>query len=144
MIAQQLRGLEELTARGVQVKINSVLIPGVNDAHLPEVSRVVREKGAILHNVMPLIARAEHGTHYGLTGQREPTAEELAATRAACESSSTMMSHCQQCRADATGMLGDGSRRRIQPGQGRGDDGGPASGHGQAGRGAGGHRAPTG
>ena len=107
LIAQQLRGLEELTARGVQVKINSVLIPGVNDAHLPEVSRVVREKGAILHNVMPLIARAEHGTHYGLTGQREPTAEELAAARAACETSSTMMSHCQQCRADATGMLGD-------------------------------------
>ncbi len=107
LIAQQLRGLEALTARGVQVKINSVLIPGVNDAHLPEVSRVVREKGAILHNVMPLIARREHGTHYGLTGQREPTAEELAVARAACETRSTMMSHCQQCRADATGMLGD-------------------------------------
>lgn len=106
LIAQQLLGLEMLTARGVQVKINSVLIPGINDAHLPEVNRVVREKGAIMHNIMPLIARAEHGTHYGLTGQREPTVEELAAVRAACGSSETMMSHCQQCRADAAGMLG--------------------------------------
>ena len=107
LIAQQLRGLDLLVTRGVQVKINSVLIPGVNDAHLPEVNRVVREKGAILHNIMPLIARPEHGTHYGITGQREPTAEELAAVRAACESSAGMMSHCQQCRADATGMLGE-------------------------------------
>lgn len=106
LIAQQLLGLDRLVARGVQVKINSVLIPGVNDAHLPEVSRVVREKGAMLHNIMPLIARAEHGTHYGLSGQREPTPEELAAVRAACGGDGTMVSHCQQCRADATGMLG--------------------------------------
>jgi nitrogen fixation protein NifB len=107
LIAQQLKGLDLLVARGVQVKINSVLIPGVNDAHLPDVNRVVREKGAILHNIMPLIARPEHGTHYGVTGQREPTAEELAAVRAACDSDAGMMSHCQQCRADATGMLGE-------------------------------------
>jgi nitrogen fixation protein NifB len=107
LIAQQLEGLDLLVARGVQVKINSVLIPGVNDAHLPEVNRRVRDRGAILHNIMPLIARPEHGTHYGMTGQREPTAEELAAARAACKSNAGMMSHCQQCRADATGMLGE-------------------------------------
>lgn len=107
LIAQQLKGLDLLVARGVQVKINSVLIPGVNDAHLPEVNRVVRAKGAVLHNIMPLIARPEHGTHYGLTGQREPGTEELAAVRAACGSDPGMMNHCQQCRADATGMLGE-------------------------------------
>ena len=107
LIAQQLKGLNLLVAHGVQVKINSVLIPGVNDVHLPEVNRVVRDRGAILHNIMPLIARPEHGTHYGMTGQREPTAGELAAVRAACESNAGMMSHCQQCRADATGMLGE-------------------------------------
>jgi len=107
LIAQQLLGLDRLVARGVQVKINSVLIPGINDAHLPEVSRVVRERGAMLHNIMPLIARAEHGTYYGLKGQREPTAAELAEVRAICGSDGAMMSHCQQCRADATGMLND-------------------------------------
>lgn len=106
LITRQLLGLEMLVARGIQVKINSVLIPGVNDTHLPEVNRIVREKGAIMHNIMPLIARAEHGTHYGLIGQREPSADELAAVRAACGSSETLMSHCQQCRADAAGMLG--------------------------------------
>ena len=34
LIAQQLKGLEMLVARDVLVKINSVMIPGVNDEHL--------------------------------------------------------------------------------------------------------------
>ena len=32
---------------------------------------------AFLHNVMPLIAEAEHGTFFGVMGQRGPTHEEL-------------------------------------------------------------------
>ena len=35
--------LEMLTARGVLTKINSVLIPGINDEHLYEVNREVQE-----------------------------------------------------------------------------------------------------
>lgn len=107
LIAQQQKGLEMLVARGVLVKVNSVLIPGINDAHLPEVSRIVKAKGAFLHNVMPLIAEAEHGTFYGLTGQRGPTSEELQTLQDACAGDMRMMRHCRQCRADAVGMLGE-------------------------------------
>jgi nitrogen fixation protein NifB len=42
---------------------------------------VVKSKGAFLHNVMPLIAEPEHGTFYGLMGQRGPTHEELQNSR---------------------------------------------------------------
>ena len=59
-----------LVKRDILVKVNSVMIPGVNDKHLAEVSKVVKSKGAFLHNVMPLIAEAEHGTFFGLMGQR--------------------------------------------------------------------------
>ena len=107
LIEQQQKGLELLTERGILVKVNSVLIPGVNDRHLPEVSRVVKAKGAFLHNVMPLIAEAEHGTYYGLTGQAGPTPEELQALQDACAGDMAMMRHCRQCRADAVGMLGE-------------------------------------
>ncbi len=107
LIAQQQKGLEMLVARGVLVKVNSVLIPGVNDAHLKEVSRIVKAKGAFLHNVMPLIAEPEHGTFYGLMGQRGPTTEELSALQDACAGDMAMMRHCRQCRADAVGMLGE-------------------------------------
>ena len=42
--------------RGVLTKINSVLIPGINDVHLIEVNREVKKRGAFLHNIMPLIS----------------------------------------------------------------------------------------
>jgi nitrogen fixation protein NifB len=107
LIEQQQKGLEMLVARGILVKVNSVMIPGVNDAHLAEVSRIVKAKGAFLHNVMPLISEAEHGTFYGLNGQRGPTHDELQKLQDACSGDMNMMRHCRQCRADAVGLLGE-------------------------------------
>ncbi|MCX8086630.1 MAG: nitrogenase cofactor biosynthesis protein NifB [Rhodocyclaceae bacterium] len=107
LIEQQQKGLEMLVAKGILVKINSVMIPGVNDEHLKEVSKLVKAKGAFLHNVMPLIAEPEHGTFYGVMGQRSPTPAELKALQDACEGDMAMMRHCRQCRADAVGLLGE-------------------------------------
>jgi len=107
LIDQQQKGLEMLVARGVLVKVNSVMIPGVNDEHLKEVSKVVKAKGAFLHNVMPLIAEAEHGTFFGIMGQRGPTHDELQTLQDACAGDMAMMRHCRQCRADAVGLLGE-------------------------------------
>jgi nitrogen fixation protein NifB len=87
--------------------VNSVVIPGVNDAHLPEVVRAVRKAGAFLVNLVPLLSAPEHGTHYGTTGQRGPTPEELERVQAACELDGRVMRHCRQCRADAVGRLGE-------------------------------------
>ena len=107
LIDRQLEGMQKLVERGVLVKVNSVLIPGINDAHMPEVSEAIRNMGAFLHNIMPLISKPEHGTYFGLNGQREPLPYELDQVRELCGSSIAQMSHCQQCRADAVGMLGE-------------------------------------
>lgn len=107
LIEQQQKGLEMLTERGILVKVNSVMIPGVNDQHLKEVSKIVKSKGAFLHNVMPLIAEAEHDTFYGVMGQRSPNNDELAELQDACAGDMNMMRHCRQCRADAVGLLGE-------------------------------------
>ncbi len=107
LVEQQQKGLEMLAARGVLVKVNSVLIPGVNDRHLKEVSKRVRAKGAFLHNVMPLIAEAGHGTYYGLMRQPEPTTAQLRDLQDDCAGDMSMMRHCRQCRADAVGLLGE-------------------------------------
>lgn len=107
LIEQQQKGLEMLVERGILVKVNSVMIPGVNDEHLKEVSRIVKQKGAFLHNVMPLIAEAEHGTFYGVMGQRSPEPEELQDLQDSCSGDMNMMRHCRQCRADAVGLLGE-------------------------------------
>ncbi|MBK9442804.1 MAG: nitrogenase cofactor biosynthesis protein NifB [Comamonadaceae bacterium] len=104
---RQMLGLEMLTARGVLTKINSVLIPGINDQHLMDVNREVKKRGAFLHNIMPLISEAEHGTVFGLSGQRGPSAAELKAVQDACMGGANLMRHCRQCRADAVGLLGE-------------------------------------
>jgi nitrogen fixation protein NifB len=96
-----------LVERGILVKVNSVMIPGINDEHLKEVSRIVKSKGAFLHNVMPLIAEAEHGTFFGVMGQRGPSPDELMDLQESCSGDMNMMRHCRQCRADAVGLLGE-------------------------------------
>jgi len=56
---------------------------------------------------MPLISAPEHGTVFGLNGQRGPSAQELKALQDSCEGEMNMMRHCRQCRADAVGLLGE-------------------------------------
>jgi nitrogen fixation protein NifB len=104
---KQMEGLQALKEADILCKVNSVMIPGINDEHLVEVDEVIRSKGAFLHNIMPLISAPEHGTHFGLTGQRGPTPKELKALQDNCSGNMKMMRHCRQCRADAVGLLGE-------------------------------------
>ena len=104
---RQLLGLEMLTERGILCKVNSVMIPGINDRHLVAVNKAVKSRGAFLHNIMPLISAPEHGTVFGLKGQRGPSAQELKTLQDDCEGEMNMMRHCRQCRADAVGLLGE-------------------------------------
>ncbi|OKH24445.1 nitrogenase cofactor biosynthesis protein NifB [Hydrococcus rivularis NIES-593] len=104
---RQMEGLQALQEADILCKVNSVMIPGINDEHLVEVDEVIRSKGAFLHNIMPLISAPEHGTYFGLTGQRGPTPKELKALQDKCSGNMKMMRHCRQCRADAVGLLGE-------------------------------------
>lgn len=110
---RQMLGLEMLTERGILTKVNSVMIPGVNDEHLIEVNKWITDRGAFMHNVMPLISEPSHGTFYSLNGQRCPAPLELNAIRDRLEGATKVMRHCRQCRADAVGLLGDDRAREF-------------------------------
>jgi len=105
LIDRQIQGVIALAKAGILTKINSVLIPGINDDNLPNLSEELRRNDVFLHNIMPLISKPEHGTHFGLTGQREPLESELNQVRELAGLNVSQMKHCQQCRADAIGML---------------------------------------
>ncbi|HLP91167.1 MAG TPA: nitrogenase cofactor biosynthesis protein NifB [Nostocaceae cyanobacterium] len=107
LLEKQLEGLQALKEADILCKINSVMIPGINDQHLTEVNKVIQEHGAFLHNIMPLISAPEHGTYFGLNGQRGPSQKELKALQDQCAGNMKMMRHCRQCRADAVGLLGE-------------------------------------
>lgn len=107
LIQRQLQGLADLQKVGILTKVNSVLIPEINDTYLPALSQQLRDNNVFLHNIMALISQPEHGTEFGLTGQREPTEKELDEVRELAGGNVSQMKHCQQCRADAVGMLGE-------------------------------------
>ncbi|NWJ48754.1 MAG: radical SAM protein [Chloroflexi bacterium] len=99
--ANQLAGLKEAVRLGMVVKVNSVLIPGVNDQHMVEIARVVSALGAYVMNIMPLIPQAK------FKDVIPPTPAELAAIRTECEKHIKQFMNCRQCRADAVGVPGE-------------------------------------
>lgn len=100
LIAAQKRGIAKIAALGALVKINMVLVPGINDGHVEEVARTAKELGAHFLNIIPLIPQ------YRLAHLREPTCEELHQAREQAEAYLPVFRHCQHCRADACGIPG--------------------------------------
>lgn len=100
LLPAQLKGIYQASKRGLIVKVNSVLIPGINDHHMREVAHVTSELGASLINIIPLIPqnRMDH--------LRPPSCAELNQAREDAETRLPVFRHCQQCRADACGIPG--------------------------------------
>jgi len=102
LLEQQLKGIPLLKQYGITVKINSIIIPGVNDTHIPEVARVCSELGADIFNCIPMIPTAD--TAFG--NLSEPAPAMIFKTRTLSSEHLPIMSHCARCRADAAGLLG--------------------------------------
>ncbi len=102
LIERQQEAIQALKARGMTVKINAIIIPGVNDAHLPKVACRTAELGADIINCVPL---------YPVTGTEfasieSPSGNRVAEIRAEAGRFLPLMTHCTRCRADAAGLLG--------------------------------------
>lgn len=109
LFARQVDAIKQLKALGVTVKVNSILLPGVNDHHLGEVAAFCGELGVDLHNVIPLVPVEDTA----FEDFDEPTAEQVADVRAVCGEYVTQMTHCQRCRADACGLLCEGTTQET-------------------------------
>ncbi|MEA2029701.1 MAG: nitrogenase cofactor biosynthesis protein NifB [Campylobacterota bacterium] len=107
LLEKQLEGIKMLTDRGILVKANSVLIPGVNDKELPNVAKKLKDMNVFLHNIMPLLSAPEFGTKFGLEGVPSATDQEVMEAQDACGMDMKLMKHCRQCRADAVGLIGE-------------------------------------
>ncbi|KIM06686.1 MAG: nitrogen fixation protein NifB [Sulfurovum sp. FS08-3] len=107
LLQRQLEGIKMLAQRGILVKANSVLIPGINDKDLPNVAKKLKTLNVFLHNIMPLLSAPEFGTKFGLEGVKSATDQEVMAAQEACGMDMKLMKHCRQCRADAVGLIGE-------------------------------------
>jgi nitrogen fixation protein NifB len=102
LMERQLECIPLLKAKGITVKINTIILPGINDHHIPEVARVVAELGADVMNCIPVIATKE--TPFETI--EEPSKTLIFKVRTLAKEHISMMTHCSRCRADAAGLLG--------------------------------------
>lgn len=100
LIGNQLRGVEEAVKRGIVVKVNTVIIPTVNDRHVVEVARRIGKLGVYKQNLIPLIPQ------FRFSHLPPPSLQEKVRLQRLCSRYINQMTHCRQCRADAVGKLG--------------------------------------
>ena len=103
LLRNQIEGIRKCVDLGMMLKINIVMIPGINDAHIPELVKTVRSLGVYIVNILPLIP--VEGTMF--SDRKAPTPEERRRLMDLCSLNAKMMRHCRQCRADAIGLLGE-------------------------------------
>ena len=94
ILLRQWRGLAAAAEAGLLIKVNSVLIPGVNTQDLPAVARDAACLGVHRHNIMPLIPRGR------MRSLRPPTQHEMEAVREECAQWLPQFRGCTQCPAD--------------------------------------------
>jgi nitrogen fixation protein NifB len=103
LLSRQLAAIEKLKSQGITVKINTIVIPGINDHQVMAVAKKMKELGADLLNCMAMFPNVD--TLFGDIPQ--PDKSQMATIRNAAEKYLPQMRHCTRCRADAVGLLDD-------------------------------------
>lgn len=101
LIDNQLEGIRRASALGITVKINIVLIPGINEHCVEETAARVSGAGARICNIIPLIPQAD------MSKIQAPGCEETEKARETAGRYLDVFRHCSRCRADAVGKPGD-------------------------------------
>ena len=101
IINNQLDAVGRLKENGIEVKINTVVIPNVNDGHVIDIAKRVSQLKADVQNCIGLIPLAN--TPFANNG--EPTYEEMLYIRSEASKHIRQIYHCNRCRADACGLL---------------------------------------
>lgn len=103
LLERQTETIKLLKQYGMVVKINTVVIPRVNEHHVHEIAKYVSELGADIQNCIALIPVED--TPFGQL--YEPSASSMRTVRAKTSIYIKQMAHCARCRADAVGLLGE-------------------------------------
>lgn len=110
VLERQLAAIRAAKEHGLIVKINTIIVPGVNDDHVVDVARRAAELGVDIANCVPLYPVP--GTPFGTI--EPPSNHAVASLRAQVSQHLRVMQHCTRCRADAVGLLGEPMRPEME------------------------------
>jgi nitrogen fixation protein NifB len=99
---KQKEAIKKLKQSGIMIKINSILMPGINDTHMDAIAKEILSLGVDLMNCTPLIPA--QGAE--LSDIKSPDIQTVRTIRRRLQKVLPQMCHCTQCRADAAGLLG--------------------------------------
>ncbi len=102
ILKRQLECIPLLKAKGITVKINSIIIPGVNEAEIGRLAERVASLGADTMNAIPLIPTKD--TPFETL--EKPSKRMVLGVKSEVAEHIKPMTHCARCRADAAGLLG--------------------------------------
>lgn len=109
LLTNQFAGIKYLVERGVIVKVNVVMLKGINDSHIYDVTKKAKELGVEITNIMQMIpVKGSVFEDMPLVSNKEITD-----MRKKCGENIKQMFHCKQCRADAIGTLNNDEGLRI-------------------------------
>lgn len=101
LLEAQIRSIAAAKDAGLKVKVNTVVISGVNDAHVVEVARTVAAAGADVMNCIPMIPVVD--TPFGCL--TEISRSRMLGIVESAARYVRQVRHCVRCRADAAGLL---------------------------------------
>lgn len=107
-LTQQQQGVMMAVNLGMIVKINTVLIPGINSDEIGEIARFAGEAGAHLMNIIPLIPCGNASEWC------PPSKDEMCDARRSAGKYIKQFTHCARCRADAIGIPSASNPNVIQ------------------------------
>ena len=102
LLEKQLEAIRMLKMYGITVKINTIVVPGINDHMVGEIAKSVKALGADLMNCIPLYPVADTP----FENLKEPSSAMMKLIRTEISRYIKPMTHCARCRADAVGLLG--------------------------------------
>jgi nitrogen fixation protein NifB len=100
ILNKQLTGIRKASAAGILVKVNTVLIPEINENEIVQLAKRISQQGATLHNVIPLIPSGR------LRYISPPSIKQLNNIRKKASQHIPQFYHCYQCRSDVVGIPG--------------------------------------
>jgi nitrogen fixation protein NifB len=103
LITRQRDAIAALKEKRITVKVNTVVVSGINEDEIEDIARLASGLGADVMNIIPAIA--VRGTP--LENVPPLSQNRLEELRAAAARHIPQMRHCVRCRADAAGLLGN-------------------------------------
>ena len=109
LLERQLEAVQRLKEHGVVVKVNSILLPGINLDHIAAVAERMAEFNVDIFNCIPMLP----ATGSDFENLPEPDCATVERIRAEAQQFIPQMRHCARCRADAAGLLGETNSEEL-------------------------------